>query len=428
MNVYKDVFRLALPNILSNISVPLIASVDTGLMGYLSAGHLAAVGSSSMIFNFLYWNFGFLRMGTTGMVAQAYGKDDPYEKSRVFIQATLVAICIAFIIVVCQNFLANVSFNLMNLDSELRPLASDYFFTRIWDAPATLMLYILMAWFFGNQNAFIPLLLTLVINITNIGLSIYFVQKLNLGIKGVALGSVIANYMGVLVGIFFLIWKYRIVKIEWKDVSTNLVRFYRINIDIFIRTLMLSITFAFLYSKAAHFGTIVLAVNVIILQFTNWMSYAIDGFAYASEALVGKYIGKKDDNNAYKVIYASFLCGIILAIVFSLLYAFFPSAIARIFTDQESVIDALEEYHVWLYILPIVGFASYIWDGIFIGMTASKAMRNTMLISFIAFLLSYYISAPFIHYHGLLFALSIYLLSRGIAQSYVFYQKGLNLS
>lgn len=428
MKVPKEIFRLAIPNILSNISVPLIASVDTGLMGYLSANHLAAVGSSAMIFNFLYWNFGFLRMGTTGMVAQAYGKKDNYEKSRVFLQACLLALLISATIIIFQVPLSNMAFSLMNLDTVLEPLASDYFFTRVWDAPATLLLYILMAWFFGNQNAFIPLLLTIIINISNISLSFYFVRVLDMGISGVALGSVIANYIGVISGFALVFGRYPIIWIKLSEVIRNLQRFYQVNSDIFLRTLMLSITFAFLYSKAAGFGTTILAVNVIILQFTNWMSYAVDGFAYASEALVGKYTGSKEAPKVMETIKYSMLYGLIFALLFSIAYGLFPIKIASLFTNDESVLTAISDYYLWIFIYPVVGFASYIWDGVFVGLTASKTMRNTMFISFVVFLATYYLAAPIYNYHGLLLALCLYLLSRGIAQTVAFSRKGLKLN
>ncbi len=427
MKIRKEIFALAIPNILSNISVPLISSVDTGLMGHLSALHLAAVGSSAMIFNFLYWNFGFLRMGTTGLVAQAYGKQDHQEKSRVFLQALIVALSIASLILVFQKPLAEISFRLMNLDADLQGLAREYFFIRVWDAPSTLVLYIIMAWFFGNQNAFIPLILTLIINLTNIATSYYLVQYAQWGIQGVAFGTLIANYTGILAGCIFIYLKYPLVRIKLSNLRKDLQRFWKLNRDIFLRTVMLSLTFAFLYSMSATFGAIYLAATVVILQFTNWMSYAIDGFAYASESLVGKYIGQQEENQARSVIQKSLIYGFVLAILFSLVYGFFTQPISQLFTSDAEVLQLLDDYRVWIILFPIVGFASYIWDGIFVGLTASIAMRNTMFVSFVVFLFSYFAFKNHWGYTALLAALAAYLLSRGIAQSWVYYRRGLSL-
>lgn len=427
MKIRKEIFALSIPNILSNISVPLISSVDTGLMGHLSALHLAAVGSSAMIFNFLYWNFGFLRMGTTGLVAQAYGKEDEVEKSRVFYQALLVALSISLCLLIFQRPLAELSFKLMNLDGELQSLAFQYFTIRIWDAPSTLILYIIMAWFFGNQNAIIPLILTVIINLTNIVTSYYLVQYADMGIQGVAYGTLIANYTGIIVGSIFIYMKYPLVRTSLKSLKNDLYRFWKLNRDIFLRTVMLSITFAFLYSMSAKYGALYLAVTVVVLQFTNWMSYAVDGFAYASESLVGKYMGQKEYASVKSTIKLSLQYGLILAIIFSIIYALFTVQISSLFTSDMTVLELLKDYRIWIAIFPLVGFASYIWDGVFVGLTASLAMRNTMLVSFVVFLISYFIFQDYLGYTSLLLALTLYLVSRGIAQSWVYYRKGLDL-
>lgn len=428
MNTNREIIRLAIPNILSNISIPLIASVDTGLMGHLSAAHLAAVGSASMIFNFLYWNFGFLRMGTTGMVAQAYGEKNQRKSGHILIQACIVALLLAACIILFQQLSGTLAMSLMNLEGEVASLGMEYYNIRIWDAPATLLLYVAMGWFFGNQNAVIPLIVTLVINLSNIALSFYFVRYLDWSISGVAWGSVLANYLGLLVAGIWIVRKYAIDWSAWKQWRNQLGRFFQVNANIFLRTLMLSCTFAFLYSQAASYGPVVLGINVIILQFTNWMSYAIDGFAYASEALVGKHVGAKEHKLVFKTIKISFIYASVLAGLFALIYGIFPLEISRLFTNQSVVLDQILDYR-WCFIaFPILGFASYIWDGVFIGLTASKAMRNTMFVAFVSFILSYYILKPSYAYHGLLLAFAIYLLVRGIAQTWVFYKRRLELN
>lgn len=428
MKFNKEIFRLAVPNIISNISVPLISSVDTALMGHQSTSHLAAVGASSMIFNFLYWNFGFLRMGTTGLVAQAYGRNDKKEKSRIFFQAVLISLIISSLLIVFQLPLGSVSMKLMNLDGDLAGLAAEYFNVRIWDAPATLMIYIIMAWFFGNQNAFIPLLLTIVINVVNIATSVIFVKYMDMGIGGVSLGSVIGNYAGVLVGLIAMAVKMPVIFSSMRNMSSGFLRFFHVNKDIFIRTVMLSCTFFMLYSQSIIFGELALGVMVVLLQFINWMSYAIDGFAYACESLVGKYVGAKDETNLKATIKDCFIYSSVFALLFSLVYWIFTPQLSNVFTSDPQVVDYLVGLRWWLFLIPLIGFSSYIWDGIFVGLTASKAMRNTMALSFGFFLIAYYGTKSFLGFESLIFGLVIYLLVRAIAQSYLYYKKGVDLA
>ena len=427
MKYNKEIFNLALPNILSNISVPLIASVDTALMGYQSTSHLAAVGAASMIFNFLYWNFGFLRMGPTGLVAQAYGKKDDNERSRAFFQAILISIIISSLLLILQIPLSKLSLHLMNLDGDLSGLASQYFKVRIWDAPATLMIYIVMAWFFGNQNAIIPLVLTIVINAVNIITSFIFVRYLHMGIEGVALGSVIGNYVGLIVGFIAIALKMPVMWHVIKDLKSGFLRFFQINRDIFIRTVMLSSTFFMLYAQSITFGSLALAVMTVLLQFINWMSYAIDGFAFACESLVGKYHGANNEKGLKKVIKLCFVYAIFLALFFSLLYGIFAPNLSRVFSSDHEVINYVSSLRWWLFLIPLVGFASYIWDGVFVGLTASKAMRNTMTLSFVFFLLAYYGTRNYLGFESLLLGLVIYLLVRAVAQSFLFYMRGVEL-
>lgn len=427
MKLNNEIFRLAIPNILSNISVPLISSVDTGLMGHQSMKHLAAVGAASMIFNFLYWNFGFLRMGTTGLVAQAYGRKDEKEKSRVFFQAVLISLIISGLLVLFQLPLGRISMQLMNLDGELAGLSMEYFNVRIWDAPATLMIYIIMAWFFGNQNAFIPLLLTIIINVVNIVTSVIFVKYMDMGIGGVALGSVIGNYVGVATGLIAMVMKKPVLLSAIKELKSDFLRFFQVNKDIFIRTVMLSCTFFMMYSQAITFGQLSMAVMVVLLQFTNWMSYAIDGFAYACESLVGRYVGEENNSLLNQTVKKCFYFAFVLAVGFSLTFGILTSPLSSVFTSDNQVVEYMVSLRWWLIAIPLVGFASYIWDGIFVGLTASKAMRNTMAISFGVFLLTYYGTRSSLGFESLILALCLYLLARAFAQTYLFMKKGVEL-
>ena len=416
----KEILRLSIPNILSNISVPLLSSFDTALMGRLSADHLGAVGLGSMIFNFVYWNFGFLRMGSTGMTAQAYGRENKPEMARVIAQASLVALSLALILLLFQTPILSASQHLLKVSIDQQPLVAQYFSIRIWAAPAALGLYALMGWFFGMQNAIYPLVLTLVINGINMVLSYYWVYYLGWGIEGVAWGTVVAQYVGLVAGGILLLYKYNWVKEAVKDrlvfTWNGLQRFLSINSDIFIRTLCLTFAFAFFYRQSAHLGDLILATNVILLQYVNWMSYGVDGFAFAAESLVGKYYGANNRTALNKAIKLSFIWGFALAILYAAIYGIGGQHLLYIFTDDMDIIDTAQPYLIWMIIFPLLGTACYIWDGVYIGLTASKAMRNTMLLAFSAFILTYFIFGQGWNNHGLWLSLTAFMVFRGGVQ------------
>ncbi|MDX1684061.1 MAG: MATE family efflux transporter [Saprospiraceae bacterium] len=428
----REIFRLAWPNIISNVSVPLLSSVDTALMGYLSAEHLGAVGLGSMIFNFFYWNFGFLRMGTTGMTAQSYGARNKPEITAVFFRALIVSTLIAILIIVFQNPIVDLGVVAMNATDTQADLVKAYVLTRIWAAPATLGLYVLMGWLLGLQNAVIPMLVTIAINLINIALSYYLIIVMGYGIRGVALGTVIAQYFGlilvlILIAVYFKKYLPRLPFsriVEWSAYK----KFFLINRDIFIRTLCLTFAFAFFYSQSSKYGEILLGVNVVLLQFLNWMSYGIDGFAYAAESLVGKYKGAQDFKILDQTIRRVFLWSSVMAVGYALLYGLGGDLLFRIFTDVDQVIQAAGPYLLWMALLPIVGFASYIWDGVFVGLTASKAMRNSMLLSLLVYLICYYTLEPHYGVNALWTSLAAFLLARGLFQHYLFYRKGYELA
>ena len=426
----REILRLSLPNIISNISIPLLSTVDTALMGRLSPLHIGAVGVASMIFNFLYWNFGFLRMGTTGITAQAFGQNNLQEIVATLGRAILISLLIALVIIVFQNPLINFGIKLMNVPLEQQPLVESYFYIRVWAAPAALLMYSLLGWFFGLQNAIYPLIITITINIINIVLSYFFIIKLQWDIAGVAWSTVIAQYAGLLLCFGLAIKKYSssISELSMSGIliMSKLTAFLHINSNIFIRTVCLTFSFGYFYSQSAKFGTELLAVNVILLQFLNWMSYAIDGFAYAAESIVGKYAGKGDRIALKEAINKSFIWGGILSLLFALTYNLFGSEILAIFSNDPSVLSLARPYLVWMWIIPVIAFLSYIWDGIYVGLTASIAMRNSMLIALIIYLGYYSLIEQSVH--QLWFALTLFLLSRGIIQTILYWRKGINLN
>jgi len=390
-------------------------------MGHVSTLHLGAIGLSTMIFNFLYWNFGFLRMGTTGMVAQAYGANDNNEARELLIKFLLIGLCISLVLIILGPLLLEASINLLSVSDEQRPLVQEYFGIMIYGAPAILVSFCLMGWLFGMQNAVIPLIVTVIINSINIALSYYMVQNLGMGISGVAYGSLVAQYSGLILLVSFIIIKYRWLLDDFKWPKGNWLNFARVNSDLFIRTVALTLAFSFFYRQSSTAGHLILASNVVLLQFLSWMSYGIDGFAYAAESLVGKYKGANDVGTLRLSIKRVFIWGGLLSLLYMTTYYFGFYRIARIFSDDAKVLDIIQNYRLWIALLPIGAFVCYIWDGILIGLTATKIMKNSMLLSLALYFLSFLILRD-ISDNAIWISLALFLVVRGVIQSVYWYR------
>lgn len=416
----RRILRLAIPNIISNLTVPLLSSVDTALMGHMDkVSYLGAIAVGGMIFNFIYWGFGFLRMGTTGLTAQACGSQDMTRSMLVLARASLVALFFATILILFHKPILELSFSLVDASPEVEENARLYFNIRIFAAPATLLLYAFTGWFLGMQNARFPMILALVTNALNIGFNLFFIKIMDMHVDGVAWGTVAANYLGVGTAVFLFykefgsgIIRFRIKEIlDWPELS----RFFAVNRDIFIRTLALIFAFSFFTAKSAESGELILAANAILINLWTIMSYGIDGFAFASESLIGLFFGAKDRPNLNKAVRYSFYWGTGLALIFTLVYAVFPLQILGLFTDNQQVLNMAMTYMFWTMLAPVISSFCYIWDGIFIGATASVAMRNAMLICIILFYLpAYFLLRNAFDNHALWFALVLFMLVRGI--------------
>jgi len=324
----------------------------------------------------------------------------------------------------------SVSMLAFNMEGNQAGLVSEYFRIRIWAAPASLIIFVMMGWFFGMQNAIYPLVITVLVNVVNMLASIYMVKNLGMGIKGVALGTVIAQYMGLVIALGLFLFKYyslrQFISNKWKQ-RKSFARFLKINRDIFLRTVCLTFAFGFFYSKSAEAGEVVLAINVVLQQFLNWMSYGIDGFAYAAESMVGKYHGAQDKDKTIDAIKLAFKWGFVFACLFSAYFMVEYLDIIHLFTDQENVVAASLEFKWWMVAFPIISFSCYIWDGIFVGLTASVAMRNTMVAALVVYLLCYYLLLPVSGDKAIWIALMVFLFARGVFQGLVFYKKGLSV-
>ena len=418
-SVNKEIYRLALPNIVSNFSIPLLGAVDTALMGRLESVHyLGAVGIGGIIFSFIYWGFGFLRMATTGLTAQAFGERDLQECGRLLLRATGIGITASLLLFILQWQLADVSFLLIGTSPEVEHLARVYFHIRIYAAPATLCLHAFHGVFLGVQNARYPMLLTIVVNLVNIVLNLVFVRLLGMKVEGVALATVIAQYVGLFLAVLLFSRYYRGLLRAWRFrevlALSQLKRFLNISGDIFIRTCCLVFSHAVFTAKSAALSDTVLAVNTILLQFINLMSYAIDGFAFAAESLIGKYKGAQDMRNLKKTTRQIFLWAFLFGGVIMLIFVLFGEPLLHLFTDQMPLIEQAKPYLIWIIVASVVNVAAYIWDGIFLGATASKALRNSVILSTLLFLSAIYLFMPFGN-HGLWGALTVLLVARGIS-------------
>lgn len=415
----RKILNLAIPNIISNLSVPLLGAVDTALVGHMEeAYYLGAIALGGMIFNFIFWGFGFLRMGTTGLTAQAFGDENKTKSIMTLARALVVAGIFSLLILLLQVWIADLSFWLVEASPEVEHYTRIYFNIRIYTAPATLGLYAINGWFLGMQNARYPMVVTIVLNSLNVALDIYFVYSLGMHVDGVAFGTLIARYTGLLLAVVLLIGKYR----AWMKGYIHklllevkaLKKFFSVNRDIFIRTLCLIFTFSFFTAKSASFGDVILAANSILLQLWMMVSYGIDGFAYAAESLIGRYTGAGQQKRVSLAVKYCFIWGTGIGFLASLIYAVFNIHILYIFTDQKEVIDAAMIYFLWTIAGPMVSSFSYIWDGIFIGATATGPMRDSMIIATMGiFLPVYAVGVYYFGNHALWLALTLFMIGRG---------------
>ena len=416
----RRILNLAIPNIISNITIPLLGMVDLALMGHLGDQvYIGAVAIGGMIFNFIYWGFGFLRMGTSGFTAQACGRRDHPETAIILSRALMVAGSGAALLILLRNPVAALSFGIIGGSPGVELLAREYFHIRIFAAPATLALYAITGWFLGMQNARIPMIIMISVNVLNIGFSLMLVKVFHMKIDGIALGTMLAQYGGLLLAGWFLARHRSVfssVKVSSLFDRKELTRFFVVNRDIFIRTLCLIFAFSFFTARSARSGDTTLAVNTLLMQFFMLFSFLADGYAHAAEALTGKYIGAGNRRNLIKGIKLIFLWAGGIAVVFTVGYLISGTYILALLTSNTEVIRAASGYLPWAMMIPLITFPAFIWDGIYIGATASAAMRNSMVLSTLAvFLPAYYLLEPVFGNHGLWIAFMAFMAARGIS-------------
>jgi len=418
----KEILKLAIPNILANLSVPIVSVVDVALMGHLSGeAFILAIGFGVMIFNFIYWGFGFLRMGVTGITAQNVGKKDIDETYRVLFRGLIVAFLGAFTLFIFKNYLLDIALFFIDSTPSVNQEISTYFSTRIYAAPATIGLYAFIGWFLGKQNAVLPMIITILVNVLNALLSYWLVTFYQMNTAGVALGTVIAQYVGFVIAILFFLFFYskQLSPSSFKNVLQYdaIKNFLLVNSDIFIRTLCLIFTLSFFKVYSGKEGLIIGAANMLLLEFIGIAAYGIDGFAFAAESITGKYFGAKNKPLLKKAIKLCFYWGFGIGLLYSLSFWIWGKNILSMLSSQVNVVNTATDYLWWLILFPILSVIAFVWDGVFIGVTATKAMRNTMLVAtFLVFLPSYFILHPYLKNDALWAALILFIVTRGLTQ------------
>lgn len=418
----KQILHIALPSIISNITVPLLALVDTTIVGHLgSASYIAAIALGGMVFNMIYWLFNFLRMGTGGLTAQAYGANQHQATSYILLRSLTIAGGIALTLLLLQRPIFQVTFHFVTATAEVRSLASIYFNILIWGAPAMLTLYSFTGWFLGMQNARIPMCIAITQNVVNIAVSTLLVFGCHLKIEGVALGTLISQYTALLLAVIFCLTKFDVKQhFELKailDINT-LKRFFQVNRDIFLRTLCLIAVTTYFTSAGSTQGELTLAANTLLMQFFIIFSYFMDGFAYAGEALGGRYFGAHDRLNFQRVTRCLFAWGGALSVLSFFIYFLSGTSLLHLLTDDSQVINRAQQYLPIVYFIPLISFAAFLFDGLYIGTTATRYMLISMFCASAAFFVL--INVCTLSNTLLWLAFLVYLGGRGLMQAFLF--------
>ena len=425
MNTHnREILQIALPSIVSNITVPLLGLIDAAIVGHLgAASYIGAIAVGGMLFNIIYWIFGFLRMGTSGMTSQAYGQKDEAETMRILARSMGVGMLIALALIILQYPIERIAFTLMKATPEVERLASLYFRICIWGAPAVLGLYSISGWCIGMQNSRFPMYVAITQNIVNILASLVLVYGFGMKIEGVAIGTLVAQYAGLLMAAWLWTSHFKrllpYIQLQTLLAKGAIRRFFQVNRDIFFRTLCLVAVTMYFTSAGAAQGEVILAVNTLLMHFFTFFSYIMDGFAYAGEALVGKHLGANDRPALRQMVHQLFVWGIVLSLVFTLVYGIGGKVFLGLITNEQSVITASSAYFYWVLAIPLAGFAAFLYDGIFIGATATRWMLYAMSIATIAFFLIYYGFREAMGNHALWLAFITYLALRGIVQGFL---------
>jgi len=415
---HKRVLSVAIPIVLANATIPILGAVDTAVVGQLGlAAPIGAVGIGAIIITAIYWLFGFLRMGTTGLTAQAIGSGDKSETSALLVRGIIIGVVAGLVLIITQVPVFLGALQLSPASIEVEDLAQKYLQIRVYSAPAAIALFGITGWLIAKEKTRAVLLLQLVLNGINIVLDLVFVLKLGWGVEGVAIATLIAEWSGLIFGLWLVregfnnsYWK------NWAQIfdRVRLVQMAKVNGDIMIRSILLEIGFVSFLFLGSSFNDATLAANQILIQFLSITVHALDGFAFAAETLVGQALGAKNRPLFRRAVVMTSQWGLGTVILMALAFFVFGNSIINIMTTAEDVRTVSYEYLPWMVVAPLAGVAAWMLDGIFIGATRTADMRNMMFISFCVYLVALAILLPIYGNHGLWASLIIFSIARGV--------------
>lgn len=421
----KAILRLALPSILANITIPLVGIVDTAIVGHLSdAAAIGGIAIGTMLFDLLYWNFGFLRVGTSGLTAQAYGSSNETECRRILLRSLSIAMIAAVVILAIQWLFVTAVLAVVPCSAEVASVAREYFFVRIWAAPATLSLFTFKGWFIGMQDTKSPMAVDILVNVVNMAASYYLAVKTPLGVVGVAYGTLVAQYSGLILAVAILLARYIGISVfrninRWKEAlrGAELRRMLSLNTNLFIRSLCFMVVYVGYTSLASLYGDTELAVSSIMMKLFMFFSFFVDGFAYAGEALVGKAFGEskvesRKSKDINPTVRALFSWALVIGLLFTVLYAFWGDEAFALMTSDTTVLMAAEKYKIWLIGMPLISTLAFMWDGVYIGATAGVQIRNSMIWAAVGFIVGYVATFSFVGPQALYIGYFAHLIAR----------------
>ena len=424
----SQILRLAIPSIMANITIPLVGIVDTAIVGHIAnATYIGGIAIGTMLFDLLYWNFGFLRVGTSGMTAQAYGRGDGVECARLLTQSVSIALIGAAVLWLIQWLFVTAVLAIVPCSTEVAAFAREYFFIRIWAAPATLSLMAFKGWFIGMQDTVSPMITDIVVNLVNMTVSYVLAVYTPLGALGVAYGTLVAQFTGLLLALVICLFKYKTVVQEIVRLlcdkairlfgDKEMKRFMSLNANLFVRSLCFMVVYVGFTSLASQYGDVELAVSTIMMKLFMLFSYFVDGFAYAGEALVGKEWGAmrreaKGDEAIRRVVRLLFAWSLGVGLLFTLLFAVWSEECYLAMTNDMEVLSRLGDYTLWLIAMPLVSTLAFMWDGVYAGATAGKQIRNAMIYAALGFVTCYLATYWWLGIQGLYIAYFAHLVAR----------------
>lgn len=416
-----QILAIAWPAIVSNITTPLLGLVDTAIAGHLgNSVDLAAIAIGTTAFNLIYWLFGFLRMTTAGLTSQAFGANNISSENIVLWRSVAIALLVGVSIVALSPWIGPAVLRVLDTDDATRSEALVYFRIVVMGAPAVLISYSLNGWLIGMQNTRIPMFVAIATNVVNIALSTVFVFVLNLKINGIAFGTMLSQWVALGICALWLHRSYKPKLIALKRIFSSMRHFMSLNLDIFLRTLCMIFVTAWFTRAGASQGVSVLAANAVLMQFFLLFSYFSDGFAYAGEALAGKFYGMGNPAMLRRCVNSLLKWGAAIAVIFTAVYFFGGEALLAILTDRRDVVDTAREYLVWMLTIPICGIGAFIYDGVFIGLTRTRSMMTSVVLGMALFFAIYLLLQPLMGNHALWLAFAAWLSLRGAVLHFLF--------